>query len=161
MKRVFHTISVILEVVTILCFLALAGITFLNIGGSWASSTTLGWTEEVISCLTTWMVFLGYAYLCERGQHVAVTILHDAISPGAKRVIELIISIVNILAGIALVYGGWGWVQSNATKITSVLQIQYKYWYSAIYVCSALFTLFSLEKLAEQISLLFCKPGKQ
>ena len=160
MKKVFHICANILEALTILCFIVLAGITFLNIGGSWAGSTTLGWTEEIISCFTTWMVYLGYAYLCERDEHVAVTILHDSVPEGVKKIMWIIIRIANICAGVALVYGGWTWVQSNANKITSVLQFPYKYMYSAIYVSSILFTIFAAEKLVEQILGLKGKPGE-
>lgn len=158
MRKALSILSKILEVLTVLCFLILAGITFLNIGGSWVGATNLGWTEEIISCFTTWMVFLGYAYLCERDQHVCVTILHDVAPEGVKNIMLLVIRVANILAGVVLVYGGWIWVRSNATKITSVLQLQYRYWYSAIYICSILFILFALEKLAEQVVVLFKKP---
>lgn len=157
-KKVLHICSNVLEAATIICFLALAGITFLNIGGSWAGSTTLGWTEEIISCLTTWMVFLGYAYLCERDQHVAVTILHDSVSDTVKKILWIVIRIANIAAGVALIYGGYLWVQSNYNKITSVLQFPYRYMYSAIYISSIIFTVFALEKLIEQIVTLKDKP---
>lgn len=151
MKKVLHTVSKVLEALTIFCFLALAGITFLNLFGSWTGSTTLGWTEEIISCLTTWMVFLGYAYLCEQDKHVAVTILHDFVPAISGKIMMIVVRVANILTGIALTYGGWTWVRSNETKITSVLQIQYRYWYSAIYICSLLFTIFAIAKLVEEI----------
>lgn len=158
MKKILHSISAVLEVLTILCFLVLGGITILNIVGSWTGATNLGWTEEIISCFTTWMVFLGYCYLCERDQHVCVTILHDEVPRAVGKAMMLVVRAANILAGSALFYGGWIWVRSNAEKITSVLQIQYRYWYCAIYVCSILFTIFALEKLVEEIVSCFDKP---
>jgi len=161
MKKILHAVSAALEVLTVICFLILGAITLLNIAGSWTGATNLGWTEEMISCFTTWMVFLGYSYLCERDQHVCVTILHDVAPPAVTKVMMLLVRIANILAGVALFYGGWIWVRSNASKITSVLQIQYRYWYCAIYVCSILFTIFALEKLVEEIVSCFGRKGAE
>ncbi len=156
MKKALHKLAQLIEILTIICFVILGCLTLINIGGRWAG-VNLGWTDEIISCFTTWMVFLGYSYLCEYDQHVCVTILHDYIPSGAKKVLDVVVRIINIICGIALTYSGYAWLSKNLNKVTAVLQIQYKYWYCAIAVCSAVFTLFAVAKLVEQILLLLHK----
>ena len=159
MKKAMHVLAQIIEMLTVICFVILGVLTFINLGSAWVGVNTV-WTDELISCFTTWMVFLGYSYLCEFDQHVSVTILHDYIPAGLKNVFDVIIRLVNIVCGIALTYSGYMWLTKNITKVTAVLQIEYKYWYCSIAVCSAVFTLFALAKLVEQIMLL-AQGGKK
>ena len=159
MKKALHVLAQMIEILTVICFVVLGCLTLYNVISRWLGGST-GWTDEIISCFTTWMVFLGYSYLCEFDQHVCVTILHDYITPGIKKIFDVIIRIVNVVCGMALTYSGYAWLTKNLNKVTPVLQLQYKYWYCAIAICSALFTLFALAKLVEQILLLFYKEGK-
>ncbi|MCL2001583.1 MAG: TRAP transporter small permease [Planctomycetes bacterium] len=149
MKKALGAASNIMEILTVACFLILAALVFLQIGGRWFGIRNIGWTEEMVSCFTTWMVFLGLAYLCERDGHIKITMLQDALPAWMKTIMMLVARSASILCGIAMTYSGYIWARSNATKITPSLQISYNIWYRAIWVCGIIFTVFALVKLFE------------
>jgi len=159
MKKIMKMTSSILEVLTVLCFLTLAGLVFLQIGGRWAGLHNLGWTDEIVSCFTTWMVFIGYAYMCERDEHICITMLQDVVPNWIKSIMVVIVRVANVLCGVAVLYSGIIWTKSTATKLTPGLQIHYNIWYNAIWVCSILFTVFAVVKLIETVIVLF--SGKE
>lgn len=151
MKKVLSAVSNFLEILTIICFLVLAALIFFQIGGRWLGIKGIGWTDEMISCFTTWMVFLGLAYMCERDGHIQITMLQDVLPAWAKSIMVIVIRVANVLCGIAMAYSGYIWTRSTATKITPSLQISYNIWYSSVWICSALFTVFAIAKLIETI----------
>lgn len=151
MKKALSALSNVLELLTIACFLILAGLIFFQIGGRWLGIKGIGWTDEMISCFTTWMVFLGLAYMCERDGHIQITMLQETFSAPIRAVLVIAVRLVTVVCGVAMLYSGHIWTQSTATKITPTLQIHYNLWYSSVWICSALFTLFALAKLFETI----------
>ncbi len=154
MKKVLRGVSNLLEILTIISFLVLASLIIFQIAGRWTGIKGIGWTDEMISCFTTWMVFLGLAYLCELDGHIQITMLQDVLPAWAKRTMMITVRLVNIGCGLAITYSGLSWTRSTATKITPSLQIHYNIWYNAVWICGAFFTLFALVKLFETIALL-------
>ena len=155
MKKISKLAYDFLEVLAVLCFLILSGLVFLQIGGRWGGLNNLGWTDEIISCFTGWMVYLGYAYMCGRDEHICITMLQDAVPRWLKTILVLIVRVMNILCGAAILYGGLKWTESTATKLTPNLQINYNLWYNAIWICSIIFIIFAAIKLIETIIALF------
>ena len=160
MKKIARKFSSLLEVLTVLCFLTLAALVFLQIGGRWFRLNNLGWTDEIISCFTSWMVYIGYAYMCERDEHVCITMAQDAVPAWMGTIMRLLVRVMNVLCGIAILYGGIKWTQSTASKLTPNLQIHYNIWYSAIWICSIVFTIFAALKLIEAVTALFSAKKK-
>lgn len=155
MKKVTKISCELLEDLAVICFIILIGLIFLQIGGRWVGLHNLGWTDEIISCFTTWMVYIGYAYMCGRDEHICITMLQDAVPNWVKNIMVLIVRVVNILCGIVILYGGIMWTKSTATKLTPNLQINYNLWYNAIWICSIIFTVLAAIKLIETILSLF------
>ncbi len=152
MKKALNSLSRVLELLTIACFLVLAALIFFQIGGRWIGLKGIGWTDEIISCFTTWMVFLGIAYMCERDGHIQITMLQDAVPAWMKKAMRIVIRIACIACGLAMTYSGCVWTRSTATKITPTLQISYNIWYNSVWICGAVFTLFAVAKLFESIA---------
>lgn len=151
MKKALSVASDILEILTVVCFLILASLIFFQIGGRWVGLKGIGWTDEMISCFTTWMVFLGLAYMCERDGHIQITMLQDAMPGWTKHIMVIVVRLANIVCGIAMTYSGYTWTRSTATKMTPTLQVSYNIWYSSVWICGAIFTVFAVAKLVETI----------
>ena len=151
MKKILGAVCNFLEILTVVCFLVLAALIFFQISGRWLGLKNIGWTDEMISCFTTWMVFLGLAYMCERDGHIRITMLQDALPAWMKTALMIVVRLVNVACGVAMAYSGFIWTRSTATKITPTLQISYNIWYSSVWICSALFTVFALAKLIETV----------
>jgi TRAP-type C4-dicarboxylate transport system permease small subunit len=141
--------SKILEYLTIITFLILVMLIIFQMSGRYLGLTRIGWTDELVSCATTWMVFLGTSYLTERGGHISVTLLSDSLHGLRKNLLNMFIQIVNIICGIGLLYSGFVWSLSTASKTTNNLQIKYNIWFIAIFVFGVLFTFFTIFKLID------------
>ncbi len=151
MKKMLGAVCNILEIITIACFLILAALIFFQIAGRWTGLRSIGWTDEMISCFTTWMVFLGLAYMGQRDGHIQITMLQDVLPVWIRKVMVIAVRLATIACGVAMTYSGHIWTKSTATKITSNLQIHYNIWYNAVWICSAFFTVFAVVKLIETI----------
>ena len=151
MKKALNVASNFLELLTIACFLALAALIFFQIGGRWLGLKGIGWTDEMVSCFTTWMVFLGLAYMCERDGHIRITMLQDVVPAWTRNAMMIVVRLANIVCGIAMTYSGFTWTRSTATKITPTLQIPYNIWYSSVWICGVIFTVFAIAKFIETI----------
>lgn len=151
-KKVLGAISNIMEILTIVCFLVLAFLVFFQISGRWVDLKDIGWTDEMVSCFTTWMVFMGVAYMCERDGHIQITMLQDVLPRWMKTFLVVLIRLLNIACGVAITYSGLVWTKSTATKLTSFLQISFNIWYNAVWICGGIFTLFAVAKLLESLA---------
>lgn len=155
--KYLNRISKILELLTVIIFIILVLVILMQMISRYLSISKTGWTDEIISFATTWMVFLGTSYLVQRGEHISVTLLEDSLSGFRKNLLRVIIHISNILCGIGLLYSGYVWVLNTANKKTPYLQISYNLWYSAIFVFGVFFTLFSIFKCLMSLRILFDK----
>ena len=146
--------SKVLEYFTVICFIILVILIIFQMSGRYLGLTRIGWTDEMVSCTTTWMVFMGTSYLTERGGHISVTLLSDSLQGFKKNLLNTFIQIVNIICGIGLSYSGFVWSLSTANKTTNNLQIKYNIWFIAIFLFGVLFTLFSIFKFADSLKVL-------
>ncbi len=48
------------------------------------------WSEEVVTLLFVWVVYLGAMVVYHKNRHVAVEVVYQAVSPMARRIIDLI-----------------------------------------------------------------------
>ncbi len=62
------------------------------------------WTDEVVTSLFVWTVFMGSAYAHRRHAHLGVDILVNLVHGKGRKVIELIVSLLEILILVLLTY---------------------------------------------------------
>ncbi|MBP7072594.1 MAG: TRAP transporter small permease [Clostridia bacterium] len=156
-SKYLNKFSKFLEYLTVITFLILVSLIIFQMSGRYLGLTGIGWTDEMVSCATTWMVFLGTSYLTERGGHISVSLLEDSLHGFKKNLLNTFIQIVNIICGIGLSYSGYVWSMSTANKLTNNLQIRYNIWFIAVCVFGVLFTFFSIFKLSDSFKLLLGK----
>ena len=110
--------------------LALTLIVFLTLAGALSRrflNQPFVWLEEIQLFLEVWVVFLGAGAAFRTGSHVAIEVVVDALPEKAKKVIDVIISVVVILTLGYLLLQSIGYVQLfiKSERTTSMLQIPY------------------------------------
>jgi TRAP-type C4-dicarboxylate transport system permease small subunit len=89
-------------------------------------------TDELAGFLLIWVGLLGSAYITGKKQHLAIDILHNKLSPTAKKRVDRLISLlVALFALVVLVIGGSNlvYITLHLSQISSALQIPIGYVY--------------------------------
>jgi TRAP-type transport system small permease protein len=151
MKKISEKFSQILEALSVFCFIILFLLVVLQMLGRYLGIKNIGWTDELVSCFTTYMAFLGASYLAQRKSHVCVDLLSTSLKGIAAKTLNVVVEVINVVCGGGIAYSGLLWVKNTVGKKTPILQIQYNIWYVAIFIFGVLFTIFSLVNLFAEI----------
>ncbi len=155
LHKMLGRLSKTLEILSAAGLIVLFALIYLQMAGRYLGLSKLGWTDELVSCTTTWMVFLGTSYLTERGGHISINLFADSQHGIRKKLLLMLIQMINIVCGTAIIYSGYIWIGQTANKVTPYLQIEYNIWYAAILVFGILSTFFSVFKLIDAAAALF------
>lgn len=100
LERIF-LVSIFLSMV----FLFSLNVLVREVGGTLASQ--LAWIEEAVRLLNIFLVFLSLGLALERGRHVGIDTLRDALPDAYKKAIRKIIDLVGCLFSLYLAYLGY------------------------------------------------------
>lgn len=67
-------------------------------------NSPLQWSEEVVTSLFVWTVFIGSAYAYRKQAHLGVDILVNLMAPPIRRRVNIIMSVIELLILIMLTY---------------------------------------------------------
>lgn len=98
----------------------------------------VGWTEEVARFLLVWITFLGATLAFQRGRHIAVTFLVDALPGRLARLARIAASLVVLGFMIALVSIGWEYMQVQSFQKSASLRLSMTWVYAVMPLCAAL-----------------------
>ena len=125
----------------------------LNVVFRYFLNNPIKWTDEVVTSLFIWTVFMGSAYAHRRHAHLGVDIVMNLIHGNARQVIEFVMDIIQILILALLTYisaqyvcnliwkrgiifqqvdGAWKYVGQIKLTLTDTLRIPK--WYTGIAV---------------------------
>ena len=93
----------------ILCALCLAVITLLLFSGvifRYVIKFSLIWVEELARFALVWLTFIGAALLSRRRALIRVDVLPNALNPGLRRILEIIIELLGAIFAMYLVIAG-------------------------------------------------------
>lgn len=76
----------------------------LNVIFRYFLNSPIKWTDEVVSSLFIWTVFMGSAYAHRKHAHLGVDIVVNLIHGNARKTIELVMDILQILILVLLTY---------------------------------------------------------
>lgn len=98
------------------------------------------WLEEVQLWLFMWVTFFGASAAFRTGSHMAIEFIVDQLPPNIRKVMEILISLVVIIALLYLMINGAKLVEQmiNTNRVTNILKIPYPLIYSAVPVGCAL-----------------------
>lgn len=110
-------------------------------------------SEELLTYSFTWMALLATAYVFGKRDHMRMGFLADKFSPKVQKLLSILSEIlIMILAGSAMVYGGFTIVQLTMTQSTASLGIPMGVVYTILPVSGILIVIYSVLNLADLIS---------
>lgn len=97
------------------------------------------WTDEVVTSLFVWTVFMGSAYAHRKHAHLGVDIVVNLIHGKAREIIEFVMSILQILVLVLLTYISAQYVYNliysrGVLKMTLTDTLRIPKWYTGIAV---------------------------
>ncbi len=90
------------------------------------------WTEEMARYLMIWIVFLGSAIACRKGQLIALEFLVDAAPEPFGRILRVCALAISLVFFAMLVWLGWHYVTGNFIERSPVMQIRMSWVYVSL-----------------------------
>ena len=148
LRRIERGLDAIIQPVVFAGMAALIGVITLQIV-SRVLFTAVGWTEEVARFLLVWITFLAGTLAFQRGRHIAVTFVVDAL-PGRLRQIARIAALLVVLAFmITLIVIGYRYMQVQSFQKSASLRLSMTYVYAVMPICAAIMAWYALVDIIE------------
>jgi len=148
LRRIERGLDAIIQPVVFAGMAALIGVITLQII-SRVLFSAVGWTEEVARFLLVWITFLAGTLAFQRGRHIAVTFVVDAL-PSRLRQIARIAALLIVLAFmIALIVIGYRYMQVQSFQKSASLRLSMTYVYAVMPICAAIMAWYSLVDIVE------------
>ncbi|MFS8172812.1 TRAP transporter small permease [Vreelandella titanicae] len=148
LQRTERFLDAILQPVVFAGMAALIGVITLQIV-SRVLFTAVGWTEEVARFLLVWITFLAGTLAFQRGRHIAVTFVVDAL-PGRLRQIARLAALLIVLAFmITLIVIGYRYMQVQSFQKSASLRLSMTYVYAVMPICAAIMAWYALIDIIE------------
>lgn len=151
LQKLERGIDAILQPVVVLGMLALIGVITLQII-SRVFFNAVPWTEEIARFLLIWITFLGAALAFQRGRHIAVTFVVDALPSGMKKLARILACLVMIGFMLSLVVIGYEYMQVQSFQKSPSLRWSMYYVYAIIPISAALMLFYALIDLLELVT---------
>ncbi|MBM3521945.1 MAG: TRAP transporter small permease [Alphaproteobacteria bacterium] len=98
---------------------------------------SLHWADEAGRFTMIWLAMLGSVVALDRGAHLAVTLLPDALSPTAQRIVTALANLLSAAFVIVLAWKGFELSQRTMRQVSPSLGLPMGYVYLAIPVSAA------------------------
>jgi TRAP-type C4-dicarboxylate transport system permease small subunit len=93
---------------------------------------SLHWVDEAGRFTMMWLVMLGSIVALDRGAHLAVTLLPDALSPATRRAVLAASSLFSALFIVVLAWAGWQISLRTMGQVSPALGVRMGFVYMAI-----------------------------
>lgn len=113
--------------------------------------TAVGWTEEVARFLLVWITFLGAALAFQRGRHIAVTFVVEALPRRLQQLARIAAVLVALAFLVALIVIGHRYMQVQSFQKSASLRISMTWIYAVIPLSGALMSWYALVDLVDLI----------
>ncbi|SDM67490.1 TRAP-type C4-dicarboxylate transport system, small permease component [Franzmannia pantelleriensis] len=111
--------------------------------------SAVGWTEEVSRFLLIWITFLGATLAFQRGRHIAVTFVVEALPRRLQRLARIAALLVALGFMITLVVIGYEYMHAQSFQRSASLRLSMTYIYAVIPLTAALMSWYALVDLVE------------
>ncbi|MCV0424237.1 MAG: TRAP transporter small permease [Roseibium sp.] len=99
--------------------------TVANVVGRFLLQHSLFFTEELNRILIILITFAGISYAARQGRHIRMSAIYDALPPGARKPLMVLIATTTAVAMFALCYFSIGYISkvANSGRVLPALQI--------------------------------------
>ncbi|MCE9684077.1 TRAP transporter small permease [Halomonas alkalisoli] len=150
LQRLERVLDAVIQPVVFAGMAALIGVITLQIV-SRVFFSAVGWTEEVARFLLVWITFLGATLAFQRGRHIAVTFVVEALPGRLQQLLRLAAVLVVLGFMIALIVIGHRYMQVQSFQKSASLRLSMTYVYAIIPISAAIMAWYALVDLVELI----------
>lgn len=151
LQRIERAIDAVIQPIVFLGMAALIGVITLQII-SRVFFTAVGWTEEVARFLLVWITFLGATLAFQRGRHIAVTFVVDALPARLAQLARIAAVLVALGFMLALMVLGYRYMQMQSFQRSASLRLSMTYIYAVIPISAAIMAWYALVDVVELIT---------
>lgn len=161
MKKVLYILDRILYYSLSLFLIGLVLLLFTNILLRFVFHLPIHWTEELSMLLLVWLVYGASATLQRREKHLAVKLIYDQLSPGAKRGMDVVGLLLTLIVLVLLVGASLKLIRVQHHSVTASLSIRYSYFSLPVLLGSFLMLIHTAVSLGRRVmDLLQKKPAQ-
>lgn len=113
--------------------------------------TAVGWTEEVARFLLVWITFLAATLAFQRGRHIAVTFVVEALPRRLRQLARIAAVLVALVFLAALIVIGYRYMQVQSFQKSASLRLSMTWVYAVIPLSAAIMSWYALVDLLELI----------
>ena len=95
------------EYIVVVCLGVMSVLIFVQVVMRYVFNDSLHWSEELSRYLLIWMVNIGISYAVKQKCHVRLTVLDPFLSPSAKRVFDIVSSLLVLAFAGTVMYLGY------------------------------------------------------
>jgi TRAP-type C4-dicarboxylate transport system permease small subunit len=147
--RIRDRLDVGLEVATALLMAIVCVVVFLGVVFRYVLLNPLTWTEEVARLCLVWITFLGTYLAYRRRLHIAIDVISVRLTPGARRAIHFVVTILLAVLMATLVVQGSQYSRAFLGSATPLLGIPLGVVYAALPLSAALLLIAVLAELLD------------
>lgn len=148
LRRIERGLDVIIQPVVFAGMAALIGVITLQIV-SRVLFTAVGWTEEVARFLLVWITFLAGTLAFQRGRHIAVTFMVDALPVRLRQLAQLTALLIVLAFMVTLIFIGYRYMQVQSFQKSASLRLSMTYVYAVIPISAAIMAWYALVDILE------------
>ena len=144
-KSIFKSILLNFGEIISATFLIIATIIVIaNVFLRYVMNTGIWWTEEVVTGLFVWSVFIGSAAGYKRHKHIGVDFLLQKLPDGMQKIVTILVDTILIVINGYLTYLSIIYVSNSYMKPTAVLGISSVWISSSLLISFFLMTVYSI-----------------
>jgi TRAP-type C4-dicarboxylate transport system permease small subunit len=151
LQKIEQRIDALLQPIVVLGMLALIGVITLQII-SRVFFNAVPWTEEIARFLLIWITFLGATLAFQRGRHIAVNLVVDALPQTLARFTKIVACIIILAFMVSLILIGYQYMQVQSFQKSPSLRWSMLYIYAVMPISASLMLLYAVIDLLELIT---------
>ena len=133
-KKIMDGLASVEKVVLILVSIVVTVVTFVNVVIRYLTPNSFAWSEELVINLFVLMVMLGCALCAREGSLISLSLVFDRLSIKMKKVFTVIISVVNCLFYVVLLYTGADKVLTQMSNHSETFSLRWPEWVFTIFL---------------------------
>ena len=134
MKLIRSLLTTCAELIGIIWFLVMFGAFIVQVFTRYVMNAPLGWTTEMCLIAYLWFAFWGAGLMVRERDHVRFDMIYRAVSPRARRILALVVSVLMGGLFIAALPGNVDFVAFMAEDVTWVMEIRFDYVFAVFIV---------------------------
>jgi len=107
LDRLLHGVNAALEAVCHVLLATIVAVTSMQVFLRYALDAPTSWSEELALLLLIWFGMIAIAIAVRRHGHIAITVLHDRLPPGAARAVSYLAELLVLVFAVMLVVRGF------------------------------------------------------